>query len=284
MAFTIKDGRLREGTRTVDMVASQYTSGAFAKGEPKFLVIHFTYGGTGRSSAEWFRSPENPGSSAHLVIDRDGSIIQCVSLSTVAWHAGKSSWRGIDGLNRHSIGIELANWGYLKKSGNGWASYTGKAIADPFIAAHRNGNPSAYGKHEAIGWEPYPEAQWQACVAASRAILEAYPSIGEIIGHDDISIGRKWDPGPAFDMERFRAMVQGGRGENTGNLFAVAPGAGLNLRKGPGTAFDVISMLAAGTKLTPLETDGNWMMVSVLNDQGAPTSSGWVHRAYLIAL
>ena len=45
--------------------------------------------------------------SAHFVIRRAGRIQQYVDCERRAWHAGRSSWRGIDNCNDHSIGIEL---------------------------------------------------------------------------------------------------------------------------------------------------------------------------------
>jgi len=45
--------------------------------------------------------------SAHFVVRRDGELVQFVSCDERAWHAGRSSWRGRDGCNDFSIGIEL---------------------------------------------------------------------------------------------------------------------------------------------------------------------------------
>jgi len=45
--------------------------------------------------------------SAHFLVRRDGEILQFVSCSKRAWHAGLSVWRGREGCNDFSIGIEL---------------------------------------------------------------------------------------------------------------------------------------------------------------------------------
>ena len=58
-------------------------------------------------------------------------------------------------------------------------------------------------------WAVYPQAQQEVAVGVAQAILAAYPSIKEIVGHDDIAPDRKRDPGPAWPMEGFRSMVQG---------------------------------------------------------------------------
>jgi N-acetyl-anhydromuramoyl-L-alanine amidase len=45
--------------------------------------------------------------SAHFVIRRCGELIQFVSCDDRAWHAGTSSWQGVNQCNDYSIGIEL---------------------------------------------------------------------------------------------------------------------------------------------------------------------------------
>ncbi|MCX7218057.1 MAG: 1,6-anhydro-N-acetylmuramyl-L-alanine amidase AmpD [Burkholderiales bacterium] len=45
--------------------------------------------------------------SAHFLILRDGSLLQCVSTLARAWHAGVSAFEGRSGCNDFSIGIEL---------------------------------------------------------------------------------------------------------------------------------------------------------------------------------
>ncbi|MBK6629829.1 MAG: 1,6-anhydro-N-acetylmuramyl-L-alanine amidase AmpD [Betaproteobacteria bacterium] len=45
--------------------------------------------------------------SAHFLIRRAGDVVQFVPCHLRAWHAGASSWRGAEGCNDFSIGIEL---------------------------------------------------------------------------------------------------------------------------------------------------------------------------------
>lgn len=277
MAFAISANQLRRDGKPVTSIPSPYTGGALPS-PTRFLVMHFTYGASARSSAEWFQSKANKGSSAHLVIDRDGSVIQCVRFDKVAWHAGKSTWRGLSGLNQYSIGIELANWGYLNPVGTEWKTYTGVTIAHPHMASHRNGNPN--GVKGPIGWETYPPVQFQAAAEIARLLAESY-GVEEIVGHDDISPDRKWDPGPAFDMAHFRSLVFGGRADASGTGLRIDVAEGLNLRTGPGTTFPVVRLLPAGTQVEPIERDGRWLSVSVLNAQGQPSQTGWVHDHYL---
>ncbi|HUJ85812.1 MAG TPA: 1,6-anhydro-N-acetylmuramyl-L-alanine amidase AmpD [Burkholderiales bacterium] len=45
--------------------------------------------------------------SAHLLLRRNGELVQFVPLHLRAWHAGDSTWRGRRGCNDFSIGVEL---------------------------------------------------------------------------------------------------------------------------------------------------------------------------------
>jgi len=107
--------------------------------------------------------------SAHLLIRRDGALVQFVSLLDRAWHAGRSRFRGQDECNDFSIGIELE------------------------------------GSDEV----PYTEDQYQALSGVCQQIMAAWPDIGvdEIAGHSDIAPGRKTDPGPAFDWSRLHQTL-----------------------------------------------------------------------------
>ena len=107
--------------------------------------------------------------SAHLLIDRQGEVVQFVPLGQRAWHAGDSSFAGCANCNDYSIGIEL----------------------------------------EGTDTQAYSDKQYQSLVCISRELLAAYPALSaeRIVGHSDISPGRKTDPGPAFDWPRFFAML-----------------------------------------------------------------------------
>ena len=54
---------------------------------------------------------------------------------------------------------------------------------------------------------PFEEAQYRALARLTRALIEAFP-IQDIVGHSDISPGRKTDPGSEFDWLRFRASIR----------------------------------------------------------------------------
>ena len=50
---------------------------------------------------------------------------------------------------------------------------------------------------------PFTDLQYAALAALTRALQKTYP-ITDIAGHSDIAPGRKTDPGPCFDWDRYR--------------------------------------------------------------------------------
>ena len=106
---------------------------------------------------------------AHLLIRRDGELLQFVPFHKRAWHAGTSSFQGREACNDFSIGVEL----------------------------------------EGADDVPYAPQQYQCLAEASAALMRAYPAISSarIVGHCDVAPGRRTDPGPAFDWSRYRDIL-----------------------------------------------------------------------------
>ena len=107
--------------------------------------------------------------SAHCLIKRDGHILQFVPFDKKAWHAGQSSFQGVDNCNNYSIGIELEGADHI----------------------------------------PYTQPQYQSLSELTKELMENYPAItlGRIVGHNDIAPGRKTDPGIAFNWPQYRQMI-----------------------------------------------------------------------------
>ena len=101
---------------------------------------------------------------SHLLIRREGEIVQYVPFHLRAFHAGVSQWRGRERCNDFSIGIEL----------------------------------------EGTDFEDFTEAQYQQLAQLLPALVGAYSSLSlqRITGHEHIAPGRKTDPGPFFDWQR----------------------------------------------------------------------------------
>lgn len=107
--------------------------------------------------------------SSHLLIRRDGELIQYVPFDKRAWHAGESCFNGRFACNDFSIGVELE------------------------------------GQDE----EPYTPVQYERLAAVTETLVRTYPGLSSqaIAGHSDIAPGRKTDPGPAFDWAMFRSRL-----------------------------------------------------------------------------
>ncbi|MEN8177314.1 MAG: 1,6-anhydro-N-acetylmuramyl-L-alanine amidase AmpD [Pseudomonadota bacterium] len=108
--------------------------------------------------------------STHLLIRRDGQLIQYVPFNQRAWHAGESAFEGQKHCNDFSIGIEL----------------------------------------EGTDTQPYTQAQYATLAQATRELIISYPAITpeRITGHADIAPDRKTDPGPAFDWQYYRDKLR----------------------------------------------------------------------------
>ena len=158
---------------------------------PDTIVLHYTAGSNGLASAYYLTRPD-VAASAHLVIDRNGDIIQLVPFNVESWHAGKSFHLGRVNLNHYSIGIELDNLGKLRREGEKFIAECGKEVqpSDVFVD-EENGQPTY--------WHRYTDEQLKTVVLVCLLLMDRYP-IRYLLRHSDIT-PRKIDPGPAFPRE-----------------------------------------------------------------------------------
>lgn len=126
----------------------------------------------------YFREIEGAQVSAHVLIRRDGELVQYVPFNRRAWHAGQSAYCGRERCNDFSIGIEL----------------------------------------EGADEVAYEAVQYERLAELIAALLRAYPSLSRerIAGHSDIAPGRKTDPGPAFEWSRLHRMLASAGVESAG--------------------------------------------------------------------
>ena len=172
---------------------------------PDTIVFHATLTPDAESAIKSFLNPETK-ISAHLVIGTDGDIIQMVPFNIVAWHAGRSEYRGRKGLNNYAVGIELVNEGALEKSGESFISRSGREFPEKEVLKAPHRNASAYPDNPETQeqfWQLYTEQQIDTAGEICRLLIDAY-SIHTIVGHEEISPDRKTDPGPAFPLDGFR--------------------------------------------------------------------------------
>ena len=244
------------------------------KVQHKFLVMHYTAGGSAEESVDWLTARRSQ-ASAHAVIGRDGSVTQLVPFDRVAWHAGASSWEGLKGLNGYSLGIEMDNAGLLTRHADRWRAWFGRAYddADVVQAVHKNGT-------DACGWHDYTEAQIQSALKVSQLLMANY-GLRDVLGHEDIAPGRKWDPGPAFPMASFRGRLLGRREDQLPQYRTLCE---LHIRTAAGPQNPALpgSPLAKGTVVEQISAQGHWWKVDV--QEGAPATldlDGWVNSKFL---
>jgi len=134
------------------------------------VVLHYTGMQTAAEALERMCDPAAE-VSAHYMIDEDGIVTRLVSEDKRAWHAGRSSWRGITDINSASVGIELVN------PGHEWR------------------------------YRPFPDAQMDALLPLLADIIDCHDiPRANVVGHSDIAPARKQDPGELFDWDRLAQL------------------------------------------------------------------------------
>ena len=133
-----------------------------SKSQIKFLVFHYT---GMKSDTEALNKLTNLKSkvSSHYFINKNGDIIILVPDLYVAWHAGKSSWKNYNSLNKYSIGIEVSNPGHQ------------------------------------YNYKIFSKKQIRSIIKLSKYLIKKYNIDNKnILGHSDIAPFRKKDPGEKF--------------------------------------------------------------------------------------
>ncbi|BBB25527.1 1,6-anhydro-N-acetylmuramyl-L-alanine amidase AmpD [Amphritea japonica] len=117
----------------------------------------------------YFATIESLQVSAHLLIEREGTLVQFVSFDQRAWHAGASEYRSVADCNDFSIGIEMEGTDNI----------------------------------------PYTEQQYQQLALVSAALIRYYPQLSpdDVAGHSDIAPQRKTDPGMAFNWVYYNRLL-----------------------------------------------------------------------------
>ena len=121
------------------------------------------------SSHDFYKNIDGMKVSAHVLIKRNGKIIQFVPFNKRAWHAGVSSYKGKNDCNNFSIGIELE------------------------------------GSDDDI----FEDIQYEKLSLITSLLITEYDLITKdnIKGHSDIAPERKTDPGVLFDWDRYLTNV-----------------------------------------------------------------------------
>jgi len=131
----------------------------------QFIILHYTQTLNIEKAIDLLTS-KNRKVSCHFVIDTNGQIYNLVSESKRAWHAGESSWKGLQDMNSRSIGIEIVNPGEKKL-------------------------------------KSYPKAQIDQLINLIHFLEEKFKiPYYNILGHSDIAPHRKIDPGKHFPWKK----------------------------------------------------------------------------------
>ena len=135
------------------------------KNQIKFIIFHYT-GMKSEKAAIKKLTDFKSEVSCNYFIKKNGEIVNMVPDLYIAWHAGKSSWKKYQSLNKNSIGIEIANPG------------------------HRH------------GYNRFSNSQIRSLIKLSRSLIRKYKiNSNNILGHSDIAPERKKDPGEKFPWE-----------------------------------------------------------------------------------
>ena len=155
-------------------------------GKNKGVVVHYTVSGRSPKNAQGvvgYLAKEGLGC---MVMDENGTIHipQGFDIDeTVAYHAGKSEWKGSTSISMLCAGMEICGWGKDSKVG-------------PYRSSESKANIKK-GKYQT-----YTEAQEKALINYCLWQLDVNPefSIDWIVGHDEIAPSRKSDPGASLSM------------------------------------------------------------------------------------
>jgi N-acetylmuramoyl-L-alanine amidase len=151
--------------KTILNYSPNFTSNKRTSKQIKFIIFHYT-GMKNESDALRRLIDIQSEVSCHYLIKNNGEIVKIVPDLYIAWHAGKSSWKNHKSLNQNSIGIEITNPG-----------------------------------HE-YGYKKFRQKQIISLLKLSKFLIKKYKiSSKNILGHSDIAVLRKKDPGEKFPWE-----------------------------------------------------------------------------------
>jgi N-acetyl-anhydromuramyl-L-alanine amidase AmpD len=173
LAAACATGARAAGLKVLFLQSGNHTSSARPIASVDRIVIHVTEGSFW-GSVRWLRNHRSHGSS-HYVISRGGDIVQLVSTSDVAWHAG-NRW-----VNRHSIGIE--HEGFTRRGGFTDAQYRASARLVAYLGAKAR---MPVDRRHVIGHADVPNPSG--------------PGFGGIDHHTD--------PGSHWNWKRYMALVR----------------------------------------------------------------------------
>lgn len=122
---------------------------------PTLIILHSSAGKSDAGDLSWICNPASK-VSYHYLVGRDGEVYELVSPKLQAWHAGVSEWKGRTFCNGYSIGVAWSN----------------RNDSTEFLTG----------------------GQLQAMRALIDHLADEFPSLTEVVTHQDVAPGRKNDP------------------------------------------------------------------------------------------
>ncbi len=177
--------------------------GKFANGMPTGVSIHYS---ADRDLNRTIRTLKARNLGYHLIIDRDGTIVQTCYLDSRCSHAGPSIWNGLS-CNRYHVAICVLSWGEVKKKPEGFLAWNSAQVPakDVVYRPFNIGGSKGY-------WDAATDAQEKSLIDVLRWFLMQGISYSAICGHDEAASppGRKIDPGGVirWNMDELRAMLK----------------------------------------------------------------------------
>ena len=154
------------------------------------IVIHSSFSSDINSTTKFF-SDTNTKVSYHILIDKDGNIIQLVPFNYISWHTGDYNY------NQISIAIGLINEGNVTKNtnGNNLITLSGKEISSSSV--------ECIGKNNC--WVKFSDIQINTTYEICKLLIRKY-HIKNIITHTEIKPNHIC-PGPLFPIRKFKSLI-----------------------------------------------------------------------------
>lgn len=176
--------------------------GRFIADRPQGITVHYT---ADRDSERSRRALKERGLGYHVLIERDGTVVQLTYMTRRVNHAGPSLWRELS-CNKWHVAIALVSWGRLDDKRRAWNGES--IVADQ--CAQRPENISG----RLAWWDAATDVQVRRLLEVIRWCLAFGIPPENVCGHDEAAIpaGRKVDPGGVLPMTmaELRQVLLGG--------------------------------------------------------------------------
>jgi hypothetical protein len=240
---------------------------------PRFITIHNTDNtGPGANAAAHAKYQKGADArqrqvSWHFTVD-DRYVYQSLPTNEVGWHAGTHQG------NTSSIGIEICMHPEMDVP----AGYRRAALLVAVMARRLNVNvPAGVVQHQHWSGKDCPRVLRHKAGGWEDFLKDASDFARDLqeVQAEDLAASEHDEHGHAAGVAVDSTLVSPAAFVERSTVIARA---GLRLRAGPGTEFEIVSVLPFGMRVAVVSRFGDWSMVDVGGD-GA--GDGFVHAAFL---